>query len=118
MAGKAGGSVFQRIEEKYMMSREQYEALLVRITPYMAADEYGLSKICNIYFDTETDELVRASNEKPLFKEKLRLRSYGTPSREDTVCLQEENFASAVRGGGLSAPRRPAGAGFADSPGD
>ena len=88
MAGKAGGSVFQRIEKKYVLSREQYEELLVRIDPYMAMDEYGLSKICNIYFDTETDELVRASNEKPPFKEKLRLRSYGIPKREDTVFLE------------------------------
>ena len=89
MAGKAGGSVFQRIEKKYMLSREQYEALLVRITPYMAADEYGLSKICNIYFDTETDELVRASNEKrrPVISQiQLRLRAV---EREEIINLPE-----------------------------
>ncbi len=105
MAGKAGGSVFQRIEKKYMLSREQYEALLVRITPYMAADEYGLSKICNIYFDTETDELVRASNEKPLFKEKLRLRSYGIPRREDTVFVEiKRKYAGVVYKRRISLP--------------
>ncbi|MDE7297294.1 MAG: polyphosphate polymerase domain-containing protein [Lachnospiraceae bacterium] len=88
MAGLAKGLVFQRIEKKYMLSQEQYEGILEEIAPYMAVDEYGLSKICNIYFDTETDELVRSSNEKPLYKEKFRLRSYGIPGQEDRVYLE------------------------------
>lgn len=86
MAGN--GYIFKRIEKKYMLTPKQYEKLLAAIEPYMSIDQYGLSKICNIYFDTENDELVRLSNEKPLYKEKLRLRSYGIPAQEDKVFLE------------------------------
>lgn len=86
MAGN--GYIFKRIEKKYMLTPVQYEKLLEVIEPYMAIDQYGLSKICNIYFDTENDELVRLSNEKPVYKEKLRLRSYGIPGPEDKVFLE------------------------------
>lgn len=52
-------------------------------------DEYGMYPICSIYFDTDDYRLIRASLEKPVYKEKLRLRSYGAPSRmEDPVFLE------------------------------
>ncbi len=86
MAGN--GYIFKRVEKKYMLTRAQYEEFITAIEPYMAIDEYGLSKICNIYFDTENDELVRLSNEKPVYKEKFRLRSYGIPGPEDKVYLE------------------------------
>lgn len=80
--------IFERVEVKYMMNRTQYEALRQKIAPYMAVDSYGLSKICNIYFDTDDFRLVRASLEKPVYKEKLRLRSYGIPQDDSTVFLE------------------------------
>lgn len=86
MAGN--GYIFQRVEKKYMLTPVQYTKLLEAIGPYMIPDGYGLSKICNIYFDTESDELVRLSNEKPVYKEKLRLRSYGIPGADDKVYLE------------------------------
>ena len=55
----------------------------------MQADEYGLSAICNIYFDTADDELIRTSIEKPFYKEKLRLRSYGTPDNDNSKVYLE-----------------------------
>lgn len=51
-------------------------------------DEYGLHTVCNIYFDTRTHELVRRSIEKPVYKEKLRLRSYGVPTEDSCVYLE------------------------------
>lgn len=86
MAGN--GYIFKRIEKKYMLTPGQYERLVAAMEPHMAVDQYGLSKICNIYFDTEDDELVRLSNEKPVYKEKLRLRSYGVPGPQDKVFLE------------------------------
>lgn len=86
MAGN--GSIFKRVEKKYMLTPGQYEEFLKAIEPHMLPDAYGLSKICNIYFDTENDELVRLSNEKPVYKEKLRLRSYGIPGADDKVYLE------------------------------
>lgn len=80
--------IFQRVEKKYLMSREQYEMFKRRIVPYLEMDQYGLHTICNIYFDTEDDRLIQTSLEKPPYKEKMRLRSYGIPGEEDEVFLE------------------------------
>lgn len=79
---------FQRIEKKYRLSPEQYEAFLKEIAPYMRLDEYGLHTICNIYYDTDNSELIRRSIEGPKYKEKLRLRSYGIPKDDSRVFLE------------------------------
>ena len=79
---------FQRVEKKYMLSPNQYEQFISEIKPYMQLDEYGLHTICNIYYDTMTNELIRTSIEKPRYKEKLRLRSYGIPDDDSTVFLE------------------------------
>ena len=84
----AANYIFKRVEKKYMLTPEQYENFLSAIEPHMAMDQYGLSKICNLYFDTADDVLVRRSNEKPVYKEKMRLRSYGVPGEEDMVFLE------------------------------
>ncbi|MFA6948933.1 MAG: polyphosphate polymerase domain-containing protein [Eubacteriales bacterium] len=80
--------VFQRVEVKYMLDSAQHSAFMTGIEPYMAADAYGLSTISNIYYDTENYELVRSSIEKPVFKEKLRLRTYGTAKMDSPVFLE------------------------------
>ncbi|MBQ9120015.1 MAG: polyphosphate polymerase domain-containing protein [Lachnospiraceae bacterium] len=85
---QAKGFVFKRVEKKYLLNREQYDALLQVMEAHMQIDEYGLSKICNVYFDTENDELIRTSIEKPPYKEKLRLRSYGVPKPDGKVYLE------------------------------
>ncbi|MCR5490982.1 MAG: polyphosphate polymerase domain-containing protein [Bacilli bacterium] len=69
--------VMLRKEIKYCMTAEQYAAFLKRIEGHMFLDEYGTTSIASIYYDTNTDLLIRRSIEKPAFKEKIRLRSYG-----------------------------------------
>ncbi len=90
-------SVFQRYEKKYRMSRFQWELLLERLEPYFIQDDYGLHTICNLYYDTEDYQLIRTSLEKPRYKEKLRLRSYGIPNRTDRVFLElKKKYAGVV----------------------
>ncbi len=48
----------------------------------MRPDEYSHSSIRNLYLDTPDFRLIRRSLEKPVYKEKLRLRSYGRADRE------------------------------------
>lgn len=74
--------VFERVEQKYLLDSLQFEALWAVLEPYMRPDEYGRSTICNIYFDTPNYLLARLSGEKPVYKEKLRLRTYGVPKAE------------------------------------
>lgn len=87
MAGKTN-YVFERVEKKYVLTREKYNLLLEAIEPYMCADSYGKHTIGNIYYDTTTYELIRHSIEKPKYKEKLRLRSYGIPGEDSKVYLE------------------------------
>lgn len=54
----------------------------------MQPDQFGLTTICNIYFDTPNNRLIRESIEKPLYKEKLRLRTYGVPSDDSNAFLE------------------------------
>ncbi len=81
-------TVFQRHEKKYLLDREQYTALRDRLSPRMQEDRYGSYTIGNIYYDTPDYRLIRASLEKPVYKEKLRLRSYGTPDSQSPVFLE------------------------------
>ena len=67
---------FQRIEKKYFISPAQAETMLGEMRQHMTADRYGEYAIGNIYCDTDNFRLIRASLEKPAYKEKLRLRSY------------------------------------------
>lgn len=80
--------VFKRVEKKYMLNREQYEALLHIIEQHMQQDMFGLHTICNLYLDTDDFRLVRSSIEKPVYKEKIRLRSYGIPDENSGVFLE------------------------------
>lgn len=69
-------SVFQRYELKYMLTQEQKRMVLEAMAPYMELDKYGRTTIRNIYYDTDSFRLIRHSIEKPVYKEKLRIRSY------------------------------------------
>lgn len=74
---------FQRFEKKYLMTAGQYEALWAELLPRLVPDEYFSSTVCSIYYDTDDYSLIRRSIQKPVYKEKLRLRSYGVPKGED-----------------------------------
>lgn len=81
-------SVFNRYEKKYLIPEEIYMELRNRIRPYMQEDRYGLHTICNIYYDTPDNYLIRRSIDKPAYKEKLRLRSYVIPNLDSQVFLE------------------------------
>ena len=80
--------IFKRVEKKYMLTQEQYEYILSRLEPHMHEDRFGRTVIRNIYFDNKADELIETSLTKPAYKEKLRLRSYGTPDGDSTVFFE------------------------------
>lgn len=81
-------SVFKRYEIKYLVTNEQKEMIMREMQKYMYADKYGKSTICNIYFDTPDFLLIRRSLEHPLYKEKLRLRSYGVAKHDSTTFIE------------------------------
>lgn len=79
---------FKRYELKYRVNARQKRALTDAMREYMRPDEYGRSTICNLYFDTPDYLLIRRSLEKPVYKEKLRLRSYGAAQDDSQVFLE------------------------------
>lgn len=81
-------NVFKRYELKYLLTRDQQRLLLKIMNDHMEPDQFGRSTICNIYFDTPSKILIRRSNEKPLYKEKLRIRSYGIATSDTTVFVE------------------------------
>ena len=80
---------FRRIEKKYLLNRDQYDRFMTEVQDIMQIDEYGLSTICNIYYDTEHFDTISRSMEKPKFKEKLRLRCYGVPENDQSPAFVE-----------------------------
>lgn len=90
-------TVFKRYEMKYLITKEQCEKIKQQMRKYMVGDEYGHSTICNLYFDTPTYLLIRRSLEKPIYKEKLRLRSYGVAdSHSQTFVEIKKKYQSVV----------------------
>ncbi len=84
--------VFNRVEKKYIIDDYSYHVLNEKLSAYMIEDSFCTGNrfysISNIYFDTWDDELIRCSIDRPIYKEKLRLRSYGIPTLEDKVFLE------------------------------
>ena len=80
--------VFKRYEMKYLLNKTQKGKVLQAMEPYMRLDQYGRSTIRNIYYDTDNYRLIRTSLEKPVYKEKLRVRSYRPASDEDMVFVE------------------------------
>lgn len=84
--------VFNRYEHKYILTENVYQKVIDVVGKRMEPDAYnaGLKPytIANIYYDTRDDYLIRQSLSKPIYKEKLRLRSYGTATADDMVYLE------------------------------
>ena len=69
-------AIFKRYELKYLLNADQLSHVLRAMEPHMQLDQYGDSIIRNLYYDTEDYRLIRHSIQKPVYKEKLRIRSY------------------------------------------
>ena len=80
--------IFKRIEKKYLLSETQYEGLFRRIRAHLRPDEYGRSTVLSLYLDTPDARIIRNSLEARDYKEKLRLRCYGSAAADSTVFLE------------------------------
>lgn len=90
-------TTFKRYELKYLLTRQEKEQLLEAMEPYMRRDSYGRTTIRNIYLDTDTFRLIRRSLEKPVYKEKLRIRSYRPVQTKDPVFVEiKKKYKSVV----------------------
>jgi len=84
--------VYLRYELNYIITDELFRLIRQELSDFMEADIYSRDdctySICNIYYDTPANDIIRKSIEKPAYKEKLRLRSYGPAASNDTVYFE------------------------------
>ena len=80
--------IFKRVEKKYLLPEKRFEEFMEKLGDRVQLDQYGLHTICNIYYDTKQNDLIRRSIDKPVYKEKFRVRSYGIPTQQDMVFLE------------------------------
>jgi SPX domain protein involved in polyphosphate accumulation len=81
-------NVFKRYELKYFLTPEQYEIVMSEINNYTIEDEHGMCTIQSLYYDTPNKLIIRRSIEKPVYKEKLRVRSYGLANDKSKVYVE------------------------------
>lgn len=92
-----GEKYFKRIELKYLINLEDQKYLLEEMCKYMKEDEFGKSIVNSLYFDTPDFYLIRRSLQKPAYKEKLRIRSYGRANHETKVFIElKKKYKSVV----------------------
>lgn len=80
--------IFKRYEKKYLLDEKSFRIISRGLEGKMRPDQYGECVIRSLYFDTPDRRLIRASLEKPVYKEKLRLRGYGSPGKQDAVFVE------------------------------
>ncbi|MDR3314850.1 MAG: polyphosphate polymerase domain-containing protein [Oscillospiraceae bacterium] len=84
--------IFNRHENKYLLDAKTYAKLQRQLSGRMELDAYNKThetySICNLYYDTDDSYLIRTSLQKPCYKEKLRMRSYGTPDLDARVYVE------------------------------
>ena len=100
---------FRRYELKYFLTRRQAEELKEAMAGHLALDQFGHSTIRNLYLDTDNFRLVRRSIEKPLYKEKMRVRSYQKATETSPVFVElKKKFDGVVYKRRLAIPHREA----------
>lgn len=86
-------NAFERQEIKFLLDEARFQAVLPALSPHLRLDrhcEQGQEySVHNIYYDTADSRVIRRSLEKPYFKEKLRLRSYGAPATSESPVFLE-----------------------------
>ncbi len=80
--------VFQRVEDKYPMTKAQARELLEAMKDHITEDAYFRYTVRSVYFDNDDSQLVIRSLMKPKYKMKLRLRCYGEPEGNTPVFLE------------------------------
>ncbi|MGO2961490.1 MAG: VTC domain-containing protein [Carnobacterium maltaromaticum] len=64
---------------------------------YMEQDKCGMQTISSLYYDTDDFQLIQQSIEKPIYREKFKILSYGIPEPTDTLFLHLKKKSNSLR---------------------
>ena len=78
---------FERKEVKYRLNAMQVRAIKQALSAHMAPED-GRTSITRVYYDTPNRDMISRSREKPAYKEKLRLRTYGPRCAQAPVFVE------------------------------
>lgn len=90
--------IFNRVEQKYILTKKEKDNLLSLINDFIEKDNYFDSLISNIYFDDSYSRLIINSMEKPVYKDKVRLRGYGKIENNSDVFFEIKNKYNGIVG--------------------
>lgn len=80
---------FARVETKFMLTPDQEEAIEAGLCRRgFSRTDFGSPAVQSLYYDTPDHRMIRDSLERPLYKEKLRLRAYGPPGAQSTSFVE------------------------------
>ena len=113
MADKSYSDVFARIEKKYLLNANQFRQILQAVEQHLDLDAYAHTRVTSVYYDTPQDLLIQRSLDKPLYKEKLRVRKYETLDVGEDTGNECATDAADVKHAGEGASRVEAGVAMA-----
>lgn len=79
---------FERKEVKYRLAASQSARVIAGLVGRLRPDAYGATRIDSVYWDTPKRDLIARSLEKPLYKEKLRMRTYRSLETADVAFIE------------------------------
>ena len=83
--------IFCRKEQKYLISRQQYERLIEELDDYMRNDrngDDGKYSVNSLYFENEEKQIYFETKNKLQYRQKLRLRVYGETDSAGTAFFE------------------------------
>ena len=83
--------IFSRREQKYLITKQQYEMVVEQMSPYMRFDKFGDNgryTVTSLYFDNEDKDIYFETKNKLNFRQKLRLRIYDETDLDGTAFLE------------------------------
>lgn len=83
--------IFARNEEKYLLTTEQKEKLIEKIKEHIKHDPvHPYSQTSSLYYDTENFKLARTCLERPEYRKKIRVRTYGKLKDSSLVFMEQK----------------------------
>lgn len=88
--------VFERFEEKYLISESMMHILLNQNKDKLKKDTYYESLIQNIYYDTPNYDFLKSALDKQEYKEKLRVRTYNQITKDSQVFVEIKKKSNSI----------------------
>ena len=81
-------TIFKRLEKKFILNKHQLTSFKKLINNHMQADAFGHYNVLNIYYDTPNWDIAKLQLEKPIYREKLRMRCYNSNNKNSDMFLE------------------------------